>query len=385
MTSDSLDRNVKMLGIAAGLRGVGHPATDSAADLFLDRIDFDEIFGHQKESVRLLQETKSLAFTDALRDRLPYSEWNLGWELFDVLRRISAIRTDLLLDGLNSLKRSGIEVLAYKGLDMRFGYANRSPERFIMDADPIIHKADLSRVYEVLYAEGFTHGSVDRKSWNDARTGPRISPLDAADVQWVEANHHETHPLFKFAAPAWLRARADLLSELTTITILDNQPIIEIMVDVHHSVAAGFDEQDVWREPRDITMPKVGSIKATSGAVNLAVFLGRLYSVTHVFHDTPIHCIYDAARVCTASVDWQEYFRLVDKYRLFGSAFYGLAFLDEITNNLLIPNEVVEQARLRLASHRQFDLGDFVGKAMTLPPVSNAGLIRNVALDRKPK
>ncbi|MBT2269018.1 nucleotidyltransferase family protein [Rhodococcus erythropolis] len=360
----TVDAQFRVVAFAAGLKSVGNESGNRYADSLLEGIDLGIVEDNARAFVKYLVWSKSFPFISllpAVEDVLQTSDYGA---VRSVLSRLTQDRLEVLVSPLADMATAGIDVLPYKGIDLIHSFPNTAGERFVWDVDPLVPFDELSLADEVLRSHGFTQGNVDQTRLDETTGLLRLESVSEEDRSWVLNNHHELHPYFKILAPDWALEYADLIADYGIEPVLHDRPYVLANIDLHHSIAAGFEPSDIWPARRTVSID--GRVfGGLSVEAYLCLYLGRTYSVTHTLNDSAVHTLYDAVRVvCGAVVDWAYLRYLVGKYRLTAPAFYVLSEISAIVGSSLVPDVELEHYAKELVENRQYDLGDFTGKLL---------------------
>ncbi|MFD8811200.1 nucleotidyltransferase family protein [Streptomyces sp. NPDC059627] len=367
MTSGTGKVHFSLAAVGAGLISTAHHGAQEYGLRLIGQCDTSLIADRAVEFINFLKLKKCLAFMPGVREHFDDTRFNELWQLCEALDHITEKRIEILLPAFTALRQAGMEVMPIKGFDMIYSFPNASGKRFVVDADPLVRPGDMEKAHRILVDAGFRQGEISRSRLDAAGTAPELTPLEARDLDWMLQNHHQAHPYFKFFSPEWLREHADLLKRYTPTVVIEGQPYVAAAVDLHFSIASGFEEEDQWPSRRRITLPDGLEYPALDPEVYLCLYLGRAYSVTQAFNDPPLQAIADAARVvANCEMDWSRFTSLVDKYRLYAPAYYGLAQLSEILqDDRCLPSEQVEHFYDLLQGHPDYDLGDFSARFLS--------------------
>jgi hypothetical protein len=356
----------RVVALAAGLKSVGNSFAARYADTLLGQSDLSRLEQTSESFLRFLKSHKGLAVMPAIASELRQYAIPDLWELHALMAKMSSHRLGLLEPAFPLLKAAGVDVMPYKGIDLMYSFPNTVGGRFMADVDPLVPFDQVPLADKTLRDNGFVQGWVDRSQLNEDRTGPRMTSIPQAELDWVLHNHHETHPYFVFASPDWLMEALPLIEKYSIQPIIEGRPYIEANVDLHHSIASGFQPEDIWPGRRSVKLSGEELYSGLGVEAYLCLYLGRTYSITHVLHDSSIRTLIDATRiVCHSAVNWELLRELVRKYRLFAPAHYVLSEIAEITGGShAVPNEELEYYATTLRSHRAYDLGDFAPKLL---------------------
>lgn len=139
--------------------------------------------------------------------------------------------------------------------------------------------------------------------------------------------------------------------------------VMESNVDLHHSIASGFEPADIWTGERRVHLSGPEVYRGLSLEAYLCLYLGRSYSITHTLRDASIQTLFDAARILAhCEIEWPRLRSLVQKYRLIAPAYYVLSELNSVLGEECVPPSEIDYYRKLLLSNREYDLGGFVGK-----------------------
>jgi hypothetical protein len=367
MSSGTEKVQFSLAAVGAGLVSAAHPNAQEYGRRLIQQCDIDLIAHRVGEFTQFLKVKKCLAFMPGVREYFDGGQFDEMWQLCKVLDIVTDVRLEILLPAFTALRRAGIEVMPIKGFDMIYAFPNASGKRFVVDADPLVPPGDVQKAHDVLVEAGFRQGAIDRSRLNAAGTGPDLTPLEDRDLEWMLQNHHQAHPYFKFFSPELSSEQVDLLTRHTPATVIDGKPYAAAAVDLHFSIASGFEEEDQWPSRRTVTLPDGLEYPALDPEVYLCLYLGRAYSVTQAFNDPPLQTIADATRVVAAcEADWSRFASLVEKYRLYAPAYYGLQQLSVILEDpRCVPDEQIAYFHDLLQAHPDYDLGDFSARFLS--------------------
>ncbi|WP_107657298.1 nucleotidyltransferase family protein [Nocardia suismassiliense] len=361
--------------LAAGLRSVGDPSVDEYAAKLLEYCDLGSLANSPEQLITFLLENKGMGYLECVLPDLADRAIPELRAVYDLSCRITDERLELLMPSFGVLQDAGIDVMPYKGIDLLHSFPNRVGRRLMGDIDPLVPFEDLSRAHEILTASGYRQGWIDKKRLNDDGTGLHLDPVPVEDLDWVLRNHHELHPYFAFSAPHWLSEHLDLIRKYDLVPVVGDHPIVEANIDLHHSIAAGFEQTDIWPSSRRVTMNDGRSYSGLGIEAYLCLYLGRTYSVTHAFNYPSMQTLCESTRLIVhAEVNWAKLRHLTEKYRLYGAAFYVLSEIDSITGcEGRVPAAEIEHYRRQLEQRPEYDLGNCMGKLVSR--VSHASLV----------
>jgi hypothetical protein len=369
MVGNSRRTQFSLIAVGAGLVSSCHPAAQDYGRGLIKRCSIELVAKHATEFVRFLVLQKCLAFLPGVREYFDDPRFDEMWRLCDILDEVTAVKITNLLPVFTGLHATGMDVMPIKGFDMIYSFPNASERRYINDADPLVRPGDVDRAHQVVLDAGFRQGLVDRTHPNAEGTGPLLVPLEQRDLEWMLHNHHQAHPYYKFVLQDWPTEHIGLMQRYMpeAIAVIDGRPYVSAAVDLHFSIASGFDETDQWPSRRATTLPDGLEYAALDPEPYLCLYLGRAYSVTQAFHDPHLQTIADATRVVAASdVDWTRFAELTRKYRLYAPAYYGLSQLSAILHDQeRLPDEQLAVFRGLLDEHPEYDLGDFSARFLS--------------------
>lgn len=356
----------RMIALAAGLRSIGHDRIDQYVDQLIDCCDFTRLQHDPSAFIRFLRAHKSLAFIPLLSEELAGCDLPGLWELHSTLDRISKYRLSLLEPVFPALQKAGVDVMPYKGIDLHYSFPNVAGVRFMWDADPLVPRDQIEIAGAVLRENGLSQAFVDRERLNDERSGPRMMSIPLSEVEWVLNNHHETHPYISYSSPDWLQEHLEVIEAYNIDPIIEGRAYLEVNVDLHHSIASGFAQSDIWPGSRKVKLSGPEIYSGLGVEAYLCLYMGRTYNITHVLHDSSIQTLFDTARIlCHAEVNWELLRDLVDRYRLLGPAFHVLAEVAEMTADAsVVPAEELEHYAESLRKDRAYDLGPLAPKLL---------------------
>jgi len=356
--------------LAAGFKSTGDAGLSAAADRLLDAADGDLLRAHEAQFARYAQKNKLLVYLPLIEDRL---------QGMDLLWRYYAARSELdhvhraALDGVyDVLAAAGIDTMAYKGTDMFHYYGNAMGRRFSYDVDPLVRHADLDRTDAALKAAGFILGHIDRTRLNADKTSLWVDTVPDADIAWVRANHHETHPYFKILEPETLLPYRDMARHevLQAFCLVEDRPFALPNVDVHWSIGAGVDEADLWEGARrTVQLPSGLEIKAIPAEMNLCMQAGRAYSICMALGEDTGNYITDSFRIVLHPdpLDWDRVRALASKYRIEASLYHVLTWMNAFRPDS-VPQAFLDDLEAFLLANREFDLGDFLPRVFGMMP-----------------
>lgn len=360
------------LALAVALDSVDNIAVRRSAANIKETLKLSNFVDTEQVTLFLLR-NKVLAYLDSSPEIMATFENSDLPEVFNLRRRMHGYMQPVLEGVFAEFQKHNIEIMAYKGIDCAHAYPVRGKSRFYDDIDPIVHKADLDRADALLHSLDFHVGHLDRSRLNQSGTSLHMDAVPAEDIAWVRENHHETHPYFRVTEFQASNRELELLKKYTKYLrapVVGDRAFLLPNVDLHWSIASGFEEADVWqRRAKTIRISDGTEVLALCHELNICLFLGRAYSIAHALHEPTIRQFTDALRVVASGVpiDWDYIAYITEKYGLQACMYYGLrriaAMLPEMVDQALI-----ERWEKYLIENRQYDLGDFFPKMLGYIP-----------------
>lgn len=345
-----------------GLRSLNNEKANNYASFLYDSFIRDN-----------LNDCSQLEITKFLHGRKMLSCWSMADSdtrkrfletelLYRAMTVITNVRIEKLIPVFTALKENEIDVMPYKGIDFIYNYPNASGTRFISDVDPLIKRSQLLKADAVIKALGFRQGDIDRNTALNQHE-LHITEIPKNELEWVINNHHETHPYVAFTRVNELKSYKTILEKYTKIYD-SGEPILITYIDLHQSIAAGFDEDDIWAGTVISKIEEVEYI-GLSPEVYLCLLFGRAYSVTQIYNDPTICAYVDGMRILVSKkINWEKLFSLSCKYNFHAPFYYCLSHANKMLGEDFVPTSQINIYRESLLSRREYDLGDFYPKLL---------------------
>lgn len=329
--------------------------------------DFDTTSELSKESLvaRALTE-KMVPMLEAYARAV---SWDLGpvpAQLAKVFQHISGAHYRCLGDVVERLRGTDVKLMLLKGGDLDLTLYPREVPRSMADLDLLVRPPDFEALKGALVAAGFRHGLFDRESLT-------IRPIGDFERQQAQAEGMELMELSKIVKIPELSPYQEVIAKALggsvyhRLAVLGPDVYSLIEFDVHLNLSTGFDVQDVWWEPRTISLPDGGEILGQSQSDLLWFLAARLYHEILLHNRASMRYFVDVVALLERfadRIDWERVVFMGHKYKLDPSLFYTLWHAREILGSL-VPDFVVESFDLlRGSADRSHDWGDFVSKML---------------------